>query len=97
MPLRGINGAGNGAAPFLRPLAFIQCIFQCVVRIEGQADMPKRSENQNLFNLETPAKPQGLVECLGMTFENDERDGSTSSAFYEKAFKYSRGMGRRHR
>lgn len=34
--------------------------------------MAKRSENQSLFNLETPAKPQGPVECLGMTFENDE-------------------------
>ena len=34
--------------------------------------MAKRSENQGLFNLETPAKPQGPVECLGMTFENDE-------------------------
>jgi len=53
-----------------------------VVRIEGQADMPKRSDNQSLFNLGTPAlsacghaqagKPQGPVECLGMTFENDE-------------------------
>ena len=29
--------------------------------------MAKRSENQGLFNLETPAKPQGPVECLGMT------------------------------
>lgn len=34
--------------------------------------MAKRSENQGLFNLETPAKPQGPVECLGMTFESDE-------------------------
>jgi len=34
--------------------------------------MAKRSENQSLFSLETPAKPQGPVECLGMTFENDE-------------------------
>jgi DNA modification methylase len=34
--------------------------------------MAKRNENQSLFNLETPAKPQGPVECLGMTFENDE-------------------------
>lgn len=34
--------------------------------------MAKRSENQGLFDLETPAKPQGPVECLGMTFENDE-------------------------
>ena len=34
--------------------------------------MAKRSENQSRFNLETPAKPQGPVECLGMTFENDE-------------------------
>jgi DNA modification methylase/DNA-directed RNA polymerase subunit RPC12/RpoP len=34
--------------------------------------MAKRSENQDLFNLEKPAKPQGPVECLGMTFKNDE-------------------------
>jgi len=34
--------------------------------------MPKRTENQSLFNLETSAKPRGPVECLGMTFENDE-------------------------
>jgi len=34
--------------------------------------MAKRSENQNLLNLMTPAKSQGPVECLGMTFENDE-------------------------
>jgi DNA modification methylase/predicted RNA-binding Zn-ribbon protein involved in translation (DUF1610 family) len=34
--------------------------------------MAKRSENQGLFNLEKPAKPQGPVECLGMTFKNDE-------------------------
>jgi len=34
--------------------------------------MTKNGENQTLFNLETPAKPQGPVECLGMTFENDE-------------------------
>lgn len=34
--------------------------------------MAKRSENQGLFNLETPAKPQGPVTCLGKTFENDE-------------------------
>jgi len=33
--------------------------------------MAKRSENQSLFNLERPAKPQGPVTCLGMTFEND--------------------------
>jgi len=30
--------------------------------------MANRSENQSLFNPETPAKPQGPVECLGMTF-----------------------------
>ncbi len=34
--------------------------------------MAKRSGNQSLFNLETPAKPQGPVECLGMTFESGE-------------------------
>ncbi len=34
--------------------------------------MVKRSVNQSLFNLKTPAKPEGPVECLGMTFENDE-------------------------
>lgn len=34
--------------------------------------MVERSENQSLFDLETPAKPQGPVECLGMTFEDDE-------------------------
>ena len=28
---------------------------------------------QNLFDLEPSAKPQGPVECLGMTFENDEK------------------------
>jgi len=49
---------------------------------EWERLMAKRSENQSLFNLETPAlsacghaqagKPQGPVECLGMTFENDE-------------------------
>ncbi|GIW56393.1 MAG: hypothetical protein KatS3mg082_2797 [Nitrospiraceae bacterium] len=27
---------------------------------------------KDLPTLETPAKPQGPVECLGMTFENDE-------------------------
>jgi len=31
-----------------------------------------RAQNENLFDLEIPAKPQGLVECLGKTFENDE-------------------------
>jgi len=40
--------------------------------------MAKRSENQSLFNLETPAKPQGPVECLGMTFENDEAHNRVS-------------------
>lgn len=34
--------------------------------------MAKRSKNQSLFNLETPAKPQDPVECLRMTFEGDE-------------------------
>ena len=28
---------------------------------------------QNLLDLEPPAKPEGPVECLGMTFENDEK------------------------
>jgi len=31
-----------------------------------------QEQNESLFNLEAPAKPQGPVECLGMTFENDE-------------------------
>ena len=41
---------------------------------EGEQEqlMAKRIENQSLPNLETPAKPQGPLECLGMTFENDE-------------------------
>ena len=30
-------------------------------------------DEQNLFDLEPSAKPQGPVECLGMTFENDEK------------------------
>ncbi|GIV04204.1 MAG: DNA methylase [Fimbriimonadales bacterium] len=34
--------------------------------------MAKRRENQSLLNLDTPAKAQGPVECLGLTFENDE-------------------------
>jgi len=32
----------------------------------------KKSANPSLFNLGTPAGPQGPVECLGMTIENDE-------------------------
>jgi len=40
--------------------------------VESGIAVAKRSENQSLFDLETPAKPQGPVECLGMTFENDE-------------------------
>ena len=28
---------------------------------------------QNLFNFAPAAKPQGPVECLGITFENDEK------------------------
>ena len=34
--------------------------------------MTKKSANPSLFNLGTPAGPQGPVECLGMTIENDE-------------------------
>ncbi len=35
--------------------------------------MAKDYHEQNLFDLEPAAKPQGPVECLGMTFENDEK------------------------
>jgi len=35
--------------------------------------MAKNYHEQNLFDLEPIAKPQGPVECLGMTFENDEK------------------------
>jgi len=35
--------------------------------------MTKDYYKQNLFDLEPTAKPQGPVECLGMTFENDEK------------------------
>ena len=34
--------------------------------------MVKDYHEQHLFDLESDAKPQGPVECLGMTFENDE-------------------------
>ena len=34
--------------------------------------MKSRNENQNSLDLETPAKPQGPVECLGMTFDSEE-------------------------
>ena len=34
--------------------------------------MTDKSNRQDLFEHETPAKPQDPVECLGMTFENDE-------------------------
>jgi len=34
--------------------------------------MTERYEARDLFNPETPTKPQGPVECLGMTFENDK-------------------------
>ncbi len=35
--------------------------------------MAKDYHEQNLFDLEPSAKPQGPVECLGMTFDNDEK------------------------
>ena len=35
--------------------------------------MAKNDNQQQLFDLEPAAKPQGPVECLGMTFENDEK------------------------
>ena len=35
--------------------------------------MAKNYHEQNLFDLEPIAKPQGPVECLGMTFENEEK------------------------
>ncbi len=35
--------------------------------------MAKDYHEQNLFDLEPAAKPQGPVECLGMTFDNDEK------------------------
>ena len=35
--------------------------------------MTRDYHKQNLFDLEPTAKPQGPVECLGMTFENDEK------------------------
>ena len=34
--------------------------------------MAKDYHEQNLFDLELAAKLQGPVECLGMTFENDD-------------------------
>jgi len=34
--------------------------------------MADNYREQNLFDLEPSTKPQGPVECLGMTFENDE-------------------------
>ena len=34
--------------------------------------MAERVEEQRLFDWKTPTRPQGPVECLGMTFENDE-------------------------
>lgn len=34
--------------------------------------MAKSNENQSKLNLEIPSKQQRPVECLGMTFENDE-------------------------
>ena len=35
--------------------------------------MADNYQEQNLFDLEPAAKPQGPVECLGMTFDNDEK------------------------
>jgi hypothetical protein len=35
--------------------------------------MAKDYEEQSLFDIKPEAKPQGPVECLGMTFENDEK------------------------
>ncbi len=35
--------------------------------------MAKDYQEQNLPGMELTAKPQGPVECLGMTFENDEK------------------------
>ena len=35
--------------------------------------MTDNYDEQNLFDLELSAKPQGPVKCLGMTFENDEK------------------------
>jgi len=35
--------------------------------------MAKDYEEQSLFDIEPAAKPQGPVECLGTTFENDEK------------------------
>jgi len=34
--------------------------------------MTEKYKDRDPFNLETPAKPKGPVECLGMTFEDDE-------------------------
>lgn len=35
--------------------------------------MAKDYDEQSLFDIEPAAKPQGPVECLGLTFENDEK------------------------
>ena len=35
--------------------------------------MPEKYQEQSLFKSESVNKPQGPVECLGMTFENDEK------------------------
>ncbi len=35
--------------------------------------MAENYHQQKLFDLESAAKPLGPVECLGMTFENDEK------------------------
>ena len=35
--------------------------------------MAKDHDEQSLFDIEPAPKPQGPVECLGMTFENDEK------------------------
>jgi hypothetical protein len=35
--------------------------------------MAKNTYDQSSFDMQPAAKPQGLVECLGMTFETDEK------------------------
>ena len=35
--------------------------------------MAKNYDERDLFDLDPPAKPKGPVECLGMTFESDEK------------------------
>ncbi len=38
---------------------------------EMERTMTSRGENQSLFNLKTPAKPQGPEERLGLAFADD--------------------------